>query len=199
MKLVIGLTGGIGSGKTTVANMFAAYGINIVDMDVIAHAIVEPGQPALQEIVSAFGAEVLGRDGSLNRQHLRKLVFADPAKRKQLEGILHPRIRAEARHQVDKATSPYCMMVIPLLFETGQNDLIQRILVVDTTPDLQLQRTMQRDNANREDVEKIIRVQVDRNARLAGADDIIENLGDEAALLAGVEALHQKYLSLAER
>lgn len=169
----------------------------MIDMDEIAHAIVKPGQAALGEIVACFGDSILQQNGLLDRKKLRQLIFADDEKRHQLESILHPRIRENARRQLSQATSPYCIIVIPLLFETGQNDLIQRILLVDTSRELQIQRTIQRDNVKRDDVEKIIQAQASRQIKLAGADDVIENLGNETALQAQVDALHKKYLDLA--
>lgn len=197
MTLSIGLTGGIGSGKTTVAKLFAAHGVPVIDMDEIAHAIVTPGQPALGEIVEYFGDDILQRDGQLDRKKLREMIFADAEKRQQLESILHPRIRENARQQLNQVETPYCIIVIPLLFETGQNDLIQRILLVDTTEELQIARTVQRDKNTHQQAEKIIQAQASRATKLTGADDIIENSAVESALQAQVENLHKKYLSLA--
>lgn len=198
MTLVIGLTGGIGSGKTTVANMFAENGVPLIDMDEIAHAIVEPGSEALQAVVDQFGQEVLQNDGSLDRKQLRQLVFRNSDKRQQLEAILHPRIRQQARQELDEITAPYCIMVIPLLFESKQNDLIQRVLLVDTTMELQIQRTMLRDKSPRSDVEKIIRSQASRETKLSGADDIILNVGDESELTSQVKRLHEQYLKMSK-
>ena len=199
MTLCIGLTGGIGSGKSMVANLFANHGVPIIDMDKIAHQIVEPGHAALDEIVRCFGDSVLQQNGQLDRKKLRGLVFDKQEKRQQLEAILHPRIRQQAQQQIQTIDTPYCLIVIPLLFETNQRDLIQRILVVDTLPELQIKRTMQRDQCSAEQVENILHSQVDRQTRLSQADDIIDNTNDETSLQLQVDKLHQKYLSLAQR
>lgn len=196
--LKIGLTGGIGSGKSTVAALFAARGVPIVDADAIAREIVQPGQPALEEIARTFGREILRPDGSLDRHALRTLVFADPNKRARLEALLHPRIRQRMRKQVANLSGAYCLLVIPLLLETGQTDLVDRVLVVDCPQALQIRRVTERDGLDRAEAERILAAQTSRPARLAAADDVIENDGNEAALERQVEALHRRYLALAK-
>jgi len=194
--LRIGLTGGIGSGKSSVAALFADLGVPIIDMDVLAREVVMPGQPALQEIKKIFGVQICNDDGELNRRELRDIIFADPDKRKQLEDIVHPRIRERAKNLIDEMDTPYCIIVIPLLFETGRQDTIDRILVVDTSIENQLQRTMQRDNISEDYVQNIIATQVDRQTRLDQADDVINNTGDIIRLKDQVNRLHQRYLEL---
>lgn len=197
-RLVIGLTGGIGSGKTTVARLFEARGVQSIDADVLARELVEPGQPAFEEIVAAFGRGVVHEGGHLDRGQVRSLVFRDPQKREQLEGILHPRIRWEMNRRLSVVTTPYCLLIIPLLIEGGRTDFVDRVAVVDTTPELQVRRTQERDGTPRQTVEEILRVQASRQERLAAADDVIDNSLDLAHLRAQVDALHQRYLDLAE-
>ena len=194
--LRIGLTGGIGSGKSSVAALFADLGVPIIDMDVLAREVVMPGQPALQEIKKIFGVQICNDDGELNRRELRDIIFADPDKRKQLEDIVHPRIRERAKNLIDEMDTPYCIIVIPLLFETGRQDTIDRILVVDTSIENQIQRTMQRDNIDEDHVRNIIEAQIDRQTRLDSADDTISNTGDVDNLKSQVNQLHQHYLEL---
>ncbi|QKT03033.1 dephospho-CoA kinase [Ectothiorhodospiraceae bacterium 2226] len=195
--LVIGLTGGIGSGKSAVAARFAQFGVPVLDADELAREVVQPGQPALHEIVQAFGAEVLQADGQLDRARLRRLVFGNPEQRRRLEAITHPRIRAAMRARLAQLVAPYCVVVIPLLLETGQTDLVDRILVVDASPELQLQRAQARDGLPPQDIQAIIAAQVARPERLAAADDLITNDGTLADLQAQVDALHPRYLGLA--
>jgi dephospho-CoA kinase len=193
------LTGGIGSGKTTVARLFAEFNVPIIDADLIARELVEPGQPALAELVEAFGGDILNDDGSLNRRRLRERVFADAGERKRLEAILHPRIRARMMDRLDEADGPYAVMVVPLLIDTGHWEMIDRILVVDVDEDTQLQRVMRRDNVDRRQAETIIDTQVSRQDRLSAADDIVENTGDMAELREQVARLHQRYMNEATR
>lgn len=195
--LKIGLTGGIGSGKSTVTNIFAELGVPIIDMDVLAREVVMPGQAALEEIKSIFGKDICDTNNELDRKRLRKIVFSDPAKRKQLENIVHPRIRQRVKLLLDKLTAPYCIIVIPLLFETNRQDDVDRILVVDTTVEEQIRRTVQRDNISQDYVRNIIAAQVDRQTRLDQADDIIMNSGDMGKLQAQIRQLHRQYLELA--
>jgi len=204
--LIIGLTGGIGSGKSTVSHHFESLGVPVIDADVIARELVGPGQLALQEIVQQFGPELLMADGTLDRAQLRQRVFESDAKhdndRKRLEAILHPKVRDSMSQHVtalrDSSTPPaYCILSIPLLIESGWTDLIQRVLVVDASPAQQQQRASQRDELSKEQISAIIRNQVDRDTRLAAADDVIHNDTDITALQAQVEALHQRYLQLA--
>ena len=195
--LIIGLTGGIGSGKTTVTNLFADLGTPIIDADIIARELVTPGQPALDEITSLFGQAILNSDGSLNRVKLRQQVFSEPDKRKQLEAILHPRIRHKVKQHLSSINASYCIVVIPLLIETNYQYLIQRILVVDSPEELQIKRTIARDNNTEDDVRAIIATQAKRKTRLEAADDVLLNDGDTDALKQKVTALHQYYLDMA--
>ena len=194
--LVIGLTGGIGSGKTAVSDHFARLGAPVIDADVVSREVVEPGQPALLEIVEQFGADVLQEDGTLDRRVLRQHIFNDSEAKTRLEQILHPKIRATMRKQLEETDAPYAILSIPLLFETGQNKTVDRVLVVDCLPDIQLRRVMQRDGGSEREAQSIIDSQSDRNLRLAAADDVIENNGTLSELKARVEQLHQKYLTL---
>lgn len=200
--LIIGLTGGIGSGKSTVSQHFESLGVPIIDADVIARELVTPGQPALEEIVEEFGTEILAADGTLNRTQLRHQVFDSAEDRKKLEAILHPKVRDSMHQQVnalvDSTTPPaYCILSIPLLIESGWTNLIQRVLVIDTSLDQQRQRASQRDGLNAAQIDAVIRSQIDGETRLAAADDVIHNDTDIPALLAHVEDLHQQYLQLA--
>lgn len=195
--LIIGLTGGIGSGKSTVADLFLESGVPVIDADVIARELVQPGQPVLQRIVHAFGDEVLLPDGKLDRARLRTLVFSDAQQRQRLESIMHPSIRAALQKRAAAVTTPYCIVVIPLLLETGQTDLVSRTLVIDTSPATQISRTMKRSGLDRAAVESIMAAQWSRARRLAGADDVITNNGTLEDLRAQVEPLHRRYLALA--
>lgn len=196
-NVIIGLTGGIGSGKTTVANLFAEFGIVIVDADVIARDVVAPGTQGLAAITHHFGVDVLTANGELNRAQLRELIFQQPSEREWLNGLLHPLIRAEMLQQCHAATSPYALMVVPLLFENNLDTLVDRSLVVDVSREMQLARTTSRDNVSTAQVQNIMNSQIDRQQRLARADDIIENQGDIEQLRQHVAQLHQRYLQLA--
>lgn len=194
--LRIGLTGGIASGKSTVADMFANHGVAIIDTDVIAREIVEPGQPALQAIVDKLGPTVLQADGSLDRAATRELVFADDAKRRILESILHPGIREAARLQAEAAEGPYHIVVVPLLTESPMRDDMDRILVVDCSPDVQLARLLRRDAGSEQQARRMIASQASREDRLAIADDVIRNDRGLEATRNEVDAMHVHYLSL---
>ena len=193
----VGLTGGIASGKTTVANLFAARGIPVIDTDVIARQVVEPGEPALAAVVDAFGAQVLGADGRLDRPRMREQIFGDAQARRRLEAILHPAIRAEMERQSQAAGGPYQVLVIPLLVEGGRRDHLDRVLVVDVPEATQIERLVRRDGVAREQAEAALGSQASREARLAFADDVIENTTDLAALDSRVARLHEKYLHFA--
>ncbi len=197
--LRIGLTGGVASGKSTVADMFAQLGAVVIDTDQIARDVVKPGQPALREIESAFGPEVLTADGTLDRRRMRELVFADPERRHQLESILHPKIRARTLELAESAGGPYQLLVVPLLLETGFGELVDRVLVVDCPETMQRQRLLQRDGEDPAQAERMMAAQTGRQARLAVADDIIDNSGPLSATAAQVEKLHHYYLELAGR
>ena len=196
--LVVGLTGGIGSGKTTVADRFAALGVTLVDTDLIAHGLTGPGGAAMPAIASTFGDTVIAPDGRLDRGAMRTLAFSDPAARKRLEAILHPLIRQESERQLARADSPYVILVVPLLVEGGKpRDRIARVLVVDCLPETQIERVMRRNSLPREQVLAILAVQASREQRLAAADDVIDNDGPPDDLDRRVRVLHERYLALA--
>ena len=195
--LVVGLTGGIGSGKSTVAGLFERLDIPVIDADAIAHAMVTPGQPALEEIIESFGPASVDASGALDRNYLRKLVFSDPLQRQKLETILHPRIRREIIVRTTAIRAPYCIVVIPLLLETDQRDLVDRILVVDTDVDMQIARVAMRNGLPRHEITAIIATQTSRDSRLAAADEVINNGGSLDDLAIQVRVLHEKYLGIA--
>ena len=195
--LVVGLTGGIGSGKTTVANGFSALGVPVIDTDKLARELVEPGQPALDEIISTFGSEAITADGHLDRDYMRQLIFSNSHRKSQLEAILHPRIRQRVRALLADIRSPYCIVVIPLLLETGQTDLVDRILVVDSPEKEQLTRVAARDSLSDNAIKAIINSQVDRDTRLAAADDIIVNDRGMSELTGHIRKLHRHYMDIA--
>ena len=193
----VGLTGGIASGQATVADLFAALGVPIIDTDVIAREVVEPGQPALEEIRRAFGDDVIADDGALDRAQMRKLVFSDHEARQQLEAILHPRIGAATIEQANASAGPYQLVVVPLLTESALQDAMDRILVVDCSEETQLQRLLQRDAESEEQARRILAAQASREERLAIADDVISNDAGLAILESQVAELHKRYLALA--
>jgi dephospho-CoA kinase len=195
--LRIGLTGGIASGKSMVADFFSALGAPVIDTDVIARQVVEPGAVALAEIRESFGDTIIKDDGSLDRQAMRKIVFADPDKRRRLEAILHPRIREATMLQVAGVTEPYMLIVVPLLVESPMLGLMDRVLVVDCSEATQLERLLARDSENEATARSIIAAQASREERLAKADDVVINDGDPDKAHKQVLKLHQSYLSLA--
>lgn len=197
--LVVGLTGGIGTGKTAVAGLFSALGVPVIDADTLAREVVRPGQTAHEEIVSAFGSEVLTSTGELDRRLMRERVFADPGKRSRLEAIVHPRVYAEIERQLNALDDAYAIVVVPLLIETAGIDLVDRVLVVDAPKELQIERVSRRDNTTRDDVERILAAQLDRETRLQAADDVIENDSSESSLARKVSMLHDRYLADAAR
>lgn len=190
----VGLTGGIASGKTTVAKLFAALGVPVIDADEVAREIVEPGTPVLARIVARFGLEALGADGRLDRRALRSRVFADPALRRELEALTHPAIREAMERRAELAGGRYHLFVIPLLAEKGRDPRIDRVLVVDCAEALQRRRLQARDGSSAAEVEAILAAQAPRAARLAVADDVIRNDGDLEALRDAVESLHRDYV-----
>jgi len=196
-SFVVALTGGIASGKTAVSDRFAALGVPIIDTDVIAHRVVELGQPALAQIQNAFGDDILLADGNLNRRKLRDTIFSDAAAKKHLEAILHPAIRLRVAEEIAAVEAAYCMVVIPLFTESGAYDWVDRVLVVDTGEDTQLRRVMQRDDVSRQQAEAALASQASRESRLALADDVIENNGELAELDSTVQRLHGLYTELA--
>lgn len=197
-RFKIGLTGGIGSGKSEVSSRFEGYGIQVVDADVIARQVVEPGKAALDKIIQHFGSDIVDNQGQLLRPKLREIIFSNAAEKAWLENLLHPVIRAEIISQLDSASSPYAILSSPLLLETGQDVLVNRILVVDASEELQLARASQRDNNNPEQIKAIMKSQIPREQRCAAADDVIHNHGDKNELDEQVKDLHQHYLKLAE-
>jgi dephospho-CoA kinase len=193
----VALTGGIASGKSTIADLFAARGVPVIDTDVIAREVVEPGQPALAGVVAAFGPGVLGADGRLDRRRLREIIFADADARRCLEAILHPAIRAAMERQSRVAGGAYQLLVIPLLTEGGRRDHVDRVLLVDVPEAVQVERLMRRDGVSHEQAAASLAAQASRAARLAMADDVIENTGRAEDLEARVAELHGQYLQLA--
>jgi dephospho-CoA kinase len=193
---VVGLTGGIGSGKSAAASHFAELGVAVVDTDLIAHQLTGPGGAAMPAIAASFGAEVVAANGALDRGRMRELVFADAACRIRLEAVLHPLIHAESLRQLELATGPYVVLVVPLLFESPDYlPLLQRSLLVDCPEEVQLQRVQARSGLSAEAVRAIMAAQMTRAQRLALADDVIDNGGSLAALQLQVEAKHQYYLA----
>ncbi|AKJ69973.1 dephospho-CoA kinase [Pandoraea thiooxydans] len=196
--LTIGLTGGIGSGKTTVADLFAARGVAVIDTDRIAHLITAPGGVAMPTIQLAFGPTVVANDGSLDRARMRTLVFSNPEAKARLEAITHPLIRAEAEREANEAVGPYLIFVVPLLVESGRwAERVDRVLVVDCPEAVQIERVMRRNNFTRDQVEAIMAKQATREARLAAAHDVILNDGAAANLESEVSRLHEQYINLA--
>lgn len=196
-RFIVGVSGGIGSGKTTVTDAFAQFGIEIVDADVIAREVVEPGSDALGHIQQHFGDEILLSDGGLDRAALRQRIFADETQKAWLNQLLHPLIRQRIEAQLEAATSPYAILSAPLLLENKLTHLCDRVLIIDVSEATQVQRTVARDHNNKDQVRAIMRSQVSRDQRLAVADDVIDNNGSPEATLAQVRTLHQRYLTLA--
>ena len=197
MAFAVGLTGGIGSGKTTVANLFAAQGAGLVDADEISRRLTAPAQPAVAEIARKFGAQFIAADGSLDRARMRNLVFTNATARKDLEAILHPLVRQESTRQIVASTAPYVIVVVPLLIESGARGRMDRILVVDCAPEIQISRVMGRSGLSRSEVLAIIAAQASRRQRLSEADDVIHNDDGLEMLSAQVNPLHLLYLGLA--
>lgn len=196
-SLRIGLTGGIASGKTTVADLFADLGAAVVDTDVIAREVVQPGQPALEEIRAEFGAAVIAKDGTLDRGSMRQLVFADDQARQRLEAILHPRIGEETLRQAQAARGDYTIIVVPLLVNSALRQAVDRVLVVDCDEATQIRRLLERDAESEEQARSILAAQSSRAERLAIADDVIENSSTLEDLRAAVSAFHDRYKALA--
>ncbi|HKJ95429.1 MAG TPA: dephospho-CoA kinase, partial [Gammaproteobacteria bacterium] len=193
--MVVGLTGGIASGKSTVARRFAALGADVIDTDDIARDVVAPGTPGLQWIVDTFGREMLDASGRLDRRRLREHVFRDPAARERLERALHPLIESEATALIRRSEAPYVILVVPLLVEKGWTRLVDRVLVVDASPADQRQRLAARDGTDDASADAIIRAQATREQRLSHADDVLVNDGPVNELVASVDALHRRYLA----
>ncbi len=199
VRFVVGLTGGIGSGKSTVASLFVALGAALVDTDALAHALTSPGGDAMPALIEAFGMAAAGPDGALDRAWMRERAFSDPLERARLEAILHPMIRAAAERALDRTAAPYVLLAVPLLSASGgYRERMDRILVVDCSRERQIARVMRRSGLSRAQVMAIVAVQATREQRLAMADDVIDNDGEEFALAPQVEKLHQQYLRLAQ-
>ena len=192
----IGLTGGVASGKSTVAEIFADLGAPVVDTDVVAREVVAPGESGLEAVTAAFGKEILLPSGELDRRALRSIVFSDPQRRKRLESILHPLIRARTLQLIDALEAPYVIVVVPLLIETGFAELVDRILVVDCPEAQQLERLRRRDDVSEDEAQAMIAAQATRQDRLARADDVIDNRGSLEATQAQVQALHERYIRM---
>lgn len=197
MALVVGITGGIGSGKSAVTDRLAQLGITIVDADVAARIVVEPGQPALTAIADHFGSGIIQQDGCLDRAALRKIVFEHPDERQWLESVTHPAIREEITRQLDSADSPYVVLSSPLLLEASQNSFVDLVVVVDVPESVQLERTMKRDDNNAELVHQIMAAQLNRDDRLGAADMVIDNSGSLENLYQQVDLLHEQLVAKA--
>ncbi len=195
----VGLTGGIASGKTTVSNIFSDLGVTIVDTDVIARLVVEPGSICLKKIVEHFGNKILDENNSLNRKALREIIFSNPLEKGWLEALMHPIIRQETRSQIESATGPYVILSSPLLIESPDLKLVDRVLVVDTTQESQMKRTLARDGVDEAQIKKTIATQIARDERLAHADDIIDNSGTIEETQKAVKQLHSTYIKLSQK
>lgn len=196
MALKIGLTGGIGSGKSTACEIFSELGVPVIDADVIAHELVKPGMPAFNEIKKIFGTEIISSDGTLDRKIIRDKVFANEIDRKKLENILHPAVYEEISIQVKNINSKYCIISIPLLLETNASKTVDRILVIDVPRELQLERASNRDKTNKSDIDAIIDSQISRKDRLSAANDIVDNKGNINDLRKKICDLHEFYSNI---
>ncbi len=197
MPFVVGLTGGIASGKSTIAGLFEELGVPVIDTDIVAREVVAPGSPALADIRDTFGDEVIDAHGALDRRTMRNIIFADDGKRRSLEAILHPLIRTETWRQAAAADGPYVVVVVPLLYESPMKSEMDRIVVVDCAEETQIERLMLRDNETREQACRILTTQASRDQRLTIADDIVSNDGDIDGARARVRRLHETYLGMA--
>lgn len=197
-KLTVGLTGGIASGKSLVARAFERLGVTVIDADVVARDVVEPGQPALAQIIERFGHDIVDADGRLKRRMLREIVFADDAARSDLEGFTHPRIHEELARRRDAAQSDYCLLVVPLLAKSSMIDLVDRVLVIDAPESIQMQRLTARDDINGDLAQRMIAAQDSRSERLALADDVLINTGPRKDIADLAAALHAGYRRLAQ-
>lgn len=197
-KLIVGLTGGIASGKTAVSDCFEDLGVPVIDADVVAREVVEPGEPAVEKIIELFGNQVLDSDGRLERKRLRAAIFNDPEQRKQLESLLHPIIRNRMQEKLEKIDHDYVVLSIPLLLEADQTGMVDRVLVVDVPEEEQIRRTIQRDGGSREDVLRIMSAQISREERFSRADDVIDNAGSLTELEQQVGKLDRFYRTIAD-
>ncbi|MFN1583192.1 dephospho-CoA kinase [Vibrio rotiferianus] len=200
MAFVIGLTGGIASGKTTVANLFKQqFKIDIVDADIVAREVVEPGTPGLNAIIEHFGADIVRDDQMLDRAKLRERIFSNPEEKTWLNGLLHPMIREKMIEDLEQVTSDYALLVVPLLVENKLDSLCDRVLVVDVEPQTQISRTVKRDNVSEEQAKAILASQASREQRLALADDVVKNNPNDPELLLQITDLHEKYLAMCKK
>lgn len=197
-KFIVGLTGGIGSGKSTVASAFTKLGVDVIDADQLARDVVEPGRPALEKIAVHFGESILDKHGALRRKMLREIVFENLEEKNWLESLLHPLITEEIKSRIATAQSKYCILESPLLLETSQKSLVNRVLVVDVDESIQIDRAMRRDGSSEQTIRAIIASQMSRELRLQNADDVIENDCPIEAIQAKVESFHDKYIALAD-
>tara|TARA_B100001029_G_C15057967_1_gene455927 strand:- start:217 stop:813 length:597 start_codon:yes stop_codon:yes gene_type:complete len=195
---IVGLTGGIGSGKTVASDRFEELGVKVVDADIASRVVVENGQPALHSIEGKFGSDVISDDGSLNRAKLREIIFKDNEAKSWLEALLHPLIAKHISDEISRATSKYAVLVSPLLFETSQFEMCNRTLLIDVSKEVQILRTTARDNVSRSQVEKIISSQMDRDQKINKADDVIVNDGEINDLISKIDDIHQKYIEIAD-
>lgn len=196
--LTVGLTGGIGSGKSTVGRLFQERGAALIDSDVVARQVVEPGSEGLERLRGAFGETILDAQGHLDRSAMREVIFQNSQARHRLESLLHPMIWAEIDRQKSETNAPYCMLVIPLLVESGSQERVDRVLVVDCPEDMQRSRASARDGVSPQQIQAILDAQATRAQRLAAADDVIDNSGATEAIATRVEELHRQYLDLAD-
>ena len=196
--LIIGLTGGIGSGKSVASDKFKSLGITIVDADVASRTVVEPGKPALKEIEDHFGSGIITAEGKLDRNNLREIIATDPEERKWLESVTHPKIGEQITKEISESTSVYTLFVAPLLLETNSQEMCSRVVVVDVPKDVQIQRTAKRDKVSPNQVEQMVAAQMEREKRLEKADDVLLNSGTIEDLEKQVEELHKKYIQMAE-
>ena len=194
---IVGLTGGIASGKSTVAERFAHHGVPVVDADALARQVVEPGQPALARLIETYGPDIMDADGRLDRERLRQRVFADPEQRRALDRIMHPAIGLAMQQALRAAQGPYVILMVPLLVETGQHRMVNRVLVVDVPEAVQIERLMARDGSDADQAAAILAAQATRAQRLAAAHDIVNNAGLPEALDAAVDRLHAAYSAMA--
>ena len=196
--LIIGLTGGIGSGKSVASDKFKSLGITIVDADVASRTVVEPGKPALKEIEDHFGSGIITAEGKLDRNNLREIIATDPEERKWLESVTHPKIGEQITKEISESTSVYTLFVAPLLLETNSQEMCSRVVVVDVPKDVQIRRTAKRDKVSSNQVEQMVAAQMEREKRLEKADDVLLNSGTIEDLEKQVEELHKKYIQMVE-
>lgn len=197
--LIVGLTGGIASGKTTATEFFSSLGVPVLDADLIVHELLKPGTASYAEIIHVFGPDIVQNDGELNRKKLRQLIFSDIKLRQQLESLLHPEVRKVLKNQLNKTQALYCIVSIPLLVETHQQDLMHRILVIDTPEETQIQRLQQRNDFSSAEIKAILAAQATRDERLAAADDVIVNNTDIESFKDQLKKIHQTYVSLTKK